>query len=294
MASSAPGSPTDLTCVVTGANTGIGKETARGLAARGARVIMACRSLDKARPVLDELRAATGNDRLELIGLDLADLASVRRCAEELLARDLPIHVLVNNAGLAGVRGVTTDGFELGFGTNHLGHYLFTRLLLPRLRASARPGAPARIVNVSSDSHYGAKRIDWDQVRGATRSVTGYSEYEVSKLANVLFTRELARRLPSDEVTTYALHPGVIASDIWSRRLPRPVVWVMTRFMRSTADGARTTLKCATDPALAGETGRYYVDEHEKRPSKVAQDATLARELWERSAAWTGLPPDGP
>ncbi|HVK76535.1 MAG TPA: SDR family oxidoreductase [Kofleriaceae bacterium] len=278
------------TYLVTGANTGIGKETARALAAGGGTVILACRSLDKTQPVVDELRRDTGNDRVEAIGLDLADLASVRRCAEELLATDRPIHVLVNNAGLAGVRGQTKDGFELAFGTNHVGHYLLTRLLLDRLRRSAGPGAPARIVNVSSESHYAAKGIDWGDVRRPTRTVLGLHEYEVSKLANVLFTAELARRLPAAEVTTYALHPGVIGSDIWQRRAPRPLAWVAKKLMKSTTDGARTSIWCATAPELSGETGHYYDNQREKRPSRVSQDEALARTLWDKSAEWTGLP----
>ena len=274
---------TDRTFVVTGANTGIGKETVRALAARGARVVLAARSADKTRPVLAELAKATGNDRLEFLALDLADLASVRKAAAELLARDLPIHGLVNNAGLAGVRGLTTDGFELAFGTNHLGHFLFTRLLLDRLRAT---GA-ARVVNVSSASHYSARGIDWDALRKPTRSTTGMPEYAVSKLANVLFTRELAKRVPASEVTTYSLHPGVIASDIWSRRVPRFLAAIPKLFMRSTADGAKTTIYCAASPACALESGRYYTDEKEKRPSRLAHDDGLAAELWKRSEEWT-------
>jgi dehydrogenase/reductase SDR family protein 13 len=273
----------DRTYVVTGANTGIGKETVRALAARGARVVLAARSADKTRPVIDELSKATGNDRLELLELDLADLASVRRSAAELLARDLPIHGLINNAGLAGVRGLTKDGFELAFGTNHLGHFLFTRLLLDKVRASG----PARIVNVSSQSHYSAKAIDWEALRKPTRSTTGMAEYSVSKLANVLFTRELAKRVPASEVTMYSLHPGVIASDIWQRRVPKFLAAIPKLFMRSTADGAKTTLYCATSPACASETGRYYTDEKEKRPSRLAQDDELAAELWKRSEEWT-------
>lgn len=279
------------TFVVTGANTGIGKETARALASRGGHVVLACRSEDKTRPVIDELRQAAPGARLDFVALDLADLGSVRACAEELLRRDHAVHVLLNNAGLAGVRGQTKDGFELTFGTNHLGHYLLTRLLLDRIRASAAPGRAARIVNVSSHSHYGAKRIDWDALQQPTRTVTGVHEYDVSKLANVLFTRELARRLPVDQVTTYALHPGVIASDIWQRRLPRFMSAIPRLFMRSTRDGARTSLYCATSPAVAGHSGRYYADEKEKRPSAAALDDELARELWQRSAAWVGLAP---
>jgi NAD(P)-dependent dehydrogenase (short-subunit alcohol dehydrogenase family) len=210
------------TYVITGANSGIGKVTAKELAKRGAHVILACRSADKTQPVIDEIKRDTGNDKIEFVAIDLSDLASVRACAEQLLARGIPIHGLINNAGLAGSRGTTKDGFELTFGANHLGHYLLTRLLLDRIKQSG----PARIVNVASDSHYRAKGIDWEAVRGKTKSVTGYPEYEVSKLANVLFTKELARRLEGTNVTTYALHPGVVATNVW-RRVPSPVAWVM-------------------------------------------------------------------
>jgi len=276
----------DRTIVITGATSGIGKVTARELARRGARVILACRSAERTRPVIAELARATGNDRLEHVPLDLAEPASVRRCAEALLARDLPIHVLVNNAGLAGQRGQTHGGFELAFGTNHLGHYLLTRLLLDRLREST----PARIVNVSSSSHYQAKGIDWEALRRPTRSITGLPEYAVSKLANVLFTQELARRLEGTGVTTYAIHPGTASTDVW-RRVPRPVAWVMKRFMISAEEGARSTLRCATDPALATHSGRYYTASgQERRPSRVTDDPALARELWDRSAAWVDLP----
>lgn len=281
---------TGRTFVITGANTGIGKETARELARRGGRVVLACRSADRTRPALDELRATIPGADLEFVALDLGDLASVRACAAELLGSERPIHVLINNAGLAGVRGQTRDGFELAFGTNHLGHYLLTRLLLGRLRACAEPGRPARVVNVSSDSHYSARGIDWDAVRQTTRSLSGLPEYSVSKLANVLFTQELARRLPAGELTTYALHPGVIASDIWQRRLPRFLSALPRLFMKSTAEGARTSLLCAEGPELAASTGRYYANCREKRASRRADEA-LARELWDRSAAWVGLDP---
>jgi retinol dehydrogenase-12 len=285
---------TDLarrTFVVTGANTGIGKETARELARRGAHVVLACRSEAKTQPVIDELAAQSPKAKLEFVALDLGDLTSVRTCAAELLRRDHPIHVLINNAGLASVRGQTKDGFELAFGTNHLGHYLLTRLLLDRIRSSATPAAPARIVNVSSHSHYSAKGIDWDALQKPSRSVTGLHEYEVSKLANVLFTTELARRLPAEKVTTYALHPGVIASDIWQRRVPRFMSAIPRLFMKSTSDGAKTSLYCATSADVQTHTGRYYADSKEKRPSKYAGDDALARTLWDKSAAWVGLEP---
>lgn len=275
----------DRTFIVTGANTGIGKITARELARRGARVVLACRSKERTEPVLDELRREAGGDRIDFVALDLGDLASVRACAEELLGRGLPIHGLVNNAGLAGRRGLTTDGFEIQFGTNHLGPYLLTRLLLDRIAESG----PARIVNVASDSHFNAGKLDWDAQRRKTRSITGMREYEVSKLANVLFTKELARRLDGTRVTAYAVHPGVVATDVW-RRIPAPVRWVMKRFMIAPEQGAQASLRCATASELASETGRYYtVGGEERRPSKRADDAALAAELWERSAAWTGL-----
>lgn len=274
------------TFIVTGANTGIGKITALELARRGAHVILACRSKDKTEPVIEEIQRETGNKQVEFVELDLGDLASVRRCAEALLARNIPIHGLVNNAGLGGQRGMTKDGFEIQFGTNHLGHYLFTRLLLDRIKQSGT----ARIVNVASQSHYQAKRIDWDALREKTKSTTGMREYAVSKLSNVLFTKELARRLEGTGVTTYALHPGVVATDVW-RRLPRPVAWVAKKFMVTPEQGAQTTLRCATAPELASETGHYYdKDGKEKRPSRLADDAELAKQLWSKSAEWTGLP----
>lgn len=222
---------------------------------------MANRSRAKSQPVIDEIAKATGNTP-ELIELDLSDLASVRRAAEAILAKNIPIHALINNAGLAGQRGTTKDGFELTFGTNHLGHYLFTRLLLDRIKQTAG----ARIVNVSSKSHYEAKKIDWAVLRESTRTVTGLREYAVSKLSNVLFTKELARRLEGSGVTTYAVHPGVVATDAW-RKVPAPVRWMIKKFMITPEQGAFSSLRAATDPALAGETGRYYdADGKEKRP----------------------------
>ena len=176
---------TDLdgrTFLITGANTGIGKETARALAARGARLYLACRSEPAGRQAIEEIADQTGNRALELLALDLGDLDSVRRCAEAFLATGEPLHVLINNAGVAGSRGMTASGFERMFGTNHVGPFLFTGLLLDRLRSSA----PARIVTVASAAHYNATGIDWNAVRRPTRSFTGMREYSVSKLANVL------------------------------------------------------------------------------------------------------------
>ena len=274
------------TFIVTGANTGIGKITARELARAGAHVFLACRSERKTAEVIDEIKRDVPGAKLEYVHLDLGDLASVRACAEAILARNTPIHGLINNAGLGGQRGLTKDGFELQFGTNHLGHYLFTRLLLDRIKEAG----DARIVNVASKSHYRASGIDWDALKQPTRTVSGMREYSQSKLSNVLFTKELARRLEGTGITTYAVHPGVVATDVW-RRVPAPVRWVIKRFMITPEDGAQASLRCATAPELAGQTGRYYdVGGKETTPNRVADDVELAKTLWTRSAEWTGLP----
>lgn len=275
------------TFIITGANTGIGKITATELARRGGKVILACRSADKTVPVVDEIKRTTGNDKVEFMALDLSDLASVRAFAEKVLAQEPKLHGLINNAGLTAKRGASTkDGFQMTFGTNHLGHYLLTRLLLDRLKQTG----DARIVNVASHSHYQAKKIDWDALQKPTQTIVGIKEYEVSKLANVLFTKELARRLDGSGVTAYAVHPGVVATDVW-RRVPNPFRWVAKKFMLTPEQGAQSSIVCATSPELARESGKYYtVGGVEKRPSKLADDAGLAQTLWTKSAEWTGLP----
>jgi retinol dehydrogenase-12 len=271
--------------VVTGANTGIGKATAEELARRGGHLFLAGRSEGRTAPAIDEIRRATGNEKVEFLLLDLADPASVRAAAKAFLSRGLPLHGLVNNAGLAGQRGLTKDGFELGFGTNHLGPFLLTLLLLDRLKQSA----PSRIVNVASRAHHGATAIDWEALRRPTASTGGLGEYSVSKLANVLFTKELARRLDGTGVTAYALHPGVVATDIW-RELPWGLRHLAKLFMISPEEGARTTLHCATSPEAGAESGLYYDRCKVLHPSRTAQDPALAAELWRRSVEWTGSP----
>ena len=266
--------------VITGANVGIGKATAEALAARGASLILACRSEDKARPVIDALRASGGDVRFE--ALDLGDLGSTRACAERIAAPGKPIDVLLNNAGLAGKRGSTKDGFELAFGTNHVGHFLFTVLLAPRVVA-----AKGRIVNVASQAHYDARGIDFDAVKKPTRTITGVPEYAVSKLANVLFSAALARRMASRGVHSYALHPGVVASDAW-RQVPWPIRPIIKTFMISPEDGAKTSLYCATSPEAAAETGLYYDKSRPKTPSALALDPALAETLWSKTVEYVG------
>jgi NAD(P)-dependent dehydrogenase (short-subunit alcohol dehydrogenase family) len=269
-----------MTFLVTGANTGIGRATSETLASRGAEVFMAGRSAARTRPVIDEITATTGNGRLHFLALDLGDLDAVRACAEAFLATGRPLHGLINNAGLAGQRGMTASGFELAFGTNHVGPFLLTSLLLDRLRASA----PARIVNVASDGHYRAPGIDFNAVRTPTRTRTAFAEYCVSKLANVLHAQELGRRLSGSDVTTYALHPGTIASDVW-RAVPWPIRPLMKLRMSSVQDGARTPVYCATSPEVANDTGLYY-DDCATKPAAPTATPELGGALWDRSEAW--------
>ncbi len=268
--------------LVTGANSGIGRVTAIELAKQGYHVFLACRSEEKTRPVVDEIHKSGG--MAEFLPLDLGSLDSVRACADTFLQRNLPLHLLVANAGMAGTKGMTESGFELSFGTCHVGHFLLTNLLVERLQQSA----PARVVVVASKAHRHVGGIDFDAVRQRTRGVGGLKAYSVAKLANVLFAKELAHRLKGTGVTTYALHPGVVATNVW-RSVPWPFDRIAKAFMVSEEDGAATTLYCATDPAVAAQSGLYYNDCKVEEPSAAAKNEALARELWEKSEQWTGV-----
>lgn len=269
----------DKTFVITGANTGIGRANALALAERKiGRLVVVARSLERTEPVLRELRALHPEGTFDFVATDLGDLASVRRAADAILEADRPIDVLINNAGLAGVQGQTKDGFELAFGTNHVGHYLLTEKLLPLVRRSPE----GRIVIVASHGHYRAKGIDWDAVRKPSATLTAFPEYCVSKLANVLHAKELARRLEGTNVTTYSLHPGGVASDIWKRRMG-PFAVLLRPFLITNEQGAKTQLHCETAPELARESGLYYDKERPKKPSPLALDVALQDELRGRS-----------
>ena len=264
--------------LITGANTGIGRVTAVELARKGMQVFLACRSAERTRSVIDEIRAARPDAPAEWLPLELSDFDSVRSCARMFLDRDLPLHLLVNNAGVAGARGLTRSGFEWMFGVNHMGHFLLTQLLLERIRRSA----PARIVTVASRAHRRVGGIDWSAVRRPTATLTGVREYCVSKLANVLFSAELGRRLEGSGVSTYSLHPGVVDSDIW-RRLPWPLRALNRLRLISNEEGAMTTLHCAVSAAAGEETGFYYSQSQPTPPGAAGQSRGLAEELWKRS-----------
>ncbi len=269
----------DKTIVITGANTGIGRVVAVKLARAGARLVLACRSRERTEAALEEIRAL-GQAEPVFVKLDLGSLASVREAAAEILEVTDSIDVLINNAGLATVKGVTEDGYELHFGVNHLGHFLLTRLLLERLKASG----PSRVVTVASRAHKRTRRgLVFEDLREPAKSATGFEEYAASKLANVLFSAELARRLEGAEVGTYAVHPGVVATEIW-RNLPRLMQPLVKPFMWTPEQGAYSTLRCAASPEAADETGLYYDEKGRvKRPSQLGRDDELAKKLWEFS-----------
>ena len=269
--------------LVTGANTGIGVATAMELARQGASVVVACRSEAKATEAIDDIVATTRNEAVSFLRLNLADLASVRESAAEVLAFDRPIDVLINNAGVAGQRGQTKDGFELTFGVNHLGHFLFTTLVMPKLVES---GA-TRIVNVSSGNHLQTKGIVWERLREPTKTFTGLREYNVSKLCNVLFSQPLAERFGGDGITSFAVNPGPVASDVW-RRMPGPVLaaFKVLRPMKTNEQGAEPSLHCATEPGLEAQTGTYWDQDCTLHAVNPVATPALGRELWDRSQAW--------
>jgi len=276
-----------LVCLVTGATGGIGLATAVGLAASGAHVILGARNQAGGASALRAVAGAAGSDRLEVAVADLSVQAEVRRMAAEIVAAHPRVDVLVNNAGLVSVRREeTADGFELTWAVNHLAPFLLTNLLTGLLVASA----PARVVTVSSGAHMGAT-LELDDLQFERRRYSALAAYGQSKLANVLFTAELARRLRDSGVTANSLHPGLVGSDFGSRggglvglgwRLLRP-------FALSPEKGARTSRYLATSPEVAGVTGRYFVGGRRVEPSPLARDPDLARRLWDVSAAMTGL-----
>jgi len=273
-------------CMVTGANSGIGKETARKLAELGGDVVMVCRRRDKGERALTDIRERSRSDRVELLLADFASLDSVRSLAKGFGETHDSLHVLVNNAGLANVtRSVTADGFETTFQVDYLSHFLLTNLLLDLLKKSA----PSRIVNVSSVAHYYG-HINFDDLQ-MERGYAVMKAYSQAKLAQVLFTHELAMRLEGTGVTVNALHPGAVATNIWGASLgPLSFVGKATRlFLISPERGAETPVYLASSPEVEGVTGKYFDDTLERRSSAESYDQEVAQRLWKTSAALVGL-----
>jgi NAD(P)-dependent dehydrogenase (short-subunit alcohol dehydrogenase family) len=277
------------TCLVTGATSGIGKETAIGLARLGATVLLVGRDRARGDDALTEVRRVSPTQAGELFLCDLSSLAQVRRLADEVLARRGRLDVLVNNAGASyGTRRVTEDGLEATFATNHLGPFLLTHLLLGRLVESG----PARIVNVASDTHRWVKRVPWDDLQ-AERRYRAMAAYNLSKLFVVLSTFDLDRRLAGTAVTANSLHPGWPLKTALDRDARGPFALfarASKRFGAPAADGARTPISLASAPEAAAVGGRYFAAGKPATPSALARDESVAARLREVSERLAGLP----
>ncbi len=269
----------DRICLVSGANSGVGFEAARQLAALGADVTLLCRDCDRGEGARDAIVESTGSSSVALLLADLSSPAQIREAVRSFRERHSRLDVLVNNAGAVfPQRTVTPDGLEWTFAVNHLGYFVLTTELLDLIQA----GAPARIVNVSSVAHRRA-RIDFDDL-GHSAGWSTMNAYRRSKLANVLFSYELARRLDGRGVAVNAIHPGLVATNFgagvrWIRWLTRPA----RRFMTQPAEAGAAVVRLAVDPALEGVTGRYFNQWDEERSSESSYDRELQRRLWEVS-----------
>jgi NAD(P)-dependent dehydrogenase (short-subunit alcohol dehydrogenase family) len=272
-------------CMVTGSNSGIGKATAMALAKLGSTIVMVCRDRNRGESSRAEIRERSGNESIDLMIADLSSLQSVRQLAGDFVQKYKRLDVLINNAGLVCLtRSTTVDGLETTFSVNYLSQFLLTNLLLPVLRTST----PARIVCVSSSSHYGAG-TDFDPK--ALRRYSIMRAYGQSKLAQILFTHELARRLEGSGVTINCLHPGAVATKMWSR-FPMPLNYlskVVTVFLKSPEEGAETVLYLASSPEVDGVSGKYFVNRKEAESSSVSYNAEAATRLWQLSEELTGL-----
>ena len=269
------------TALITGANSGIGKEIAISLASKGIKVFIASRSYDRTLPVIQAVEKMYGAHKCEWLSLDLESIKSIDSCADSFFEQNVPLDFLVNNAGFAGSRGLTKEGFELAFGVNYFGHYVLTR----RLERALIRANNARVVNISSKVHSIVKKLDFANLRTPTKSLSGIKEYAVSKLANILFTSELHRRYASLRISSFAVHPGLVDTEIW-RKLPfflRPILKL--KGMLTPEEGARNILHCAcVDPVT--HSGKYFSKGISSSPSTLAADQELAIKLWEQSESW--------
>jgi retinol dehydrogenase 14 len=275
--------------LVTGGTGGIGRATAAGLSAMGARVGIVGRERARTKTVAAEIAASSGGPAVDAFAADLSSQAEVRCLAEDVLDTYPRLDVLINNVGgFWAHRHVTADGFEHTFAVNHLAAFLLTELLLGRLQASA----PARIVTVSSGAHTGGE-IDFDDLQGE-RGYSGQKAYNQSKLANIMFTHELARRLHATGVTATVLHPGVVRTAFGAEDLPplfKVLLPVVKPFMKAPARGAETSIYLASSPEVEGVSGAYFVNRRPKTSSKASHDAPAEARLWRVSEQLTGLAP---
>jgi NAD(P)-dependent dehydrogenase (short-subunit alcohol dehydrogenase family) len=275
-------------CIVTGANSGIGKETARSFAADGAYVIMICRNEERAKAARQDIIEDTGNTGIKIILADLGVQHDVRSAAEQINREFDRIDLLVNNAGLiANKREETIDGIEKTLAVNHLAPFLLTHLLWDGLRQSK----DARVINVSSEAHkIGAKVFEIDNLQLAENH-SAMKAYGLSKLCNIMFTRELAKRTETSSITTYSLHPGVVGTQLaeeggWAMKL---FYWLGKPFMRSPKSGAATTIYLATSDEVTSMNGQYFKNQKVAEAADIAHNDELTSRLWKRSEELTGL-----
>jgi NAD(P)-dependent dehydrogenase (short-subunit alcohol dehydrogenase family) len=280
------GSMSGRTCMISGASSGIGRATALALARMDADLVLVCRDRGRGEETAKAIRSHTGNDHVEVMLADLASQQAIRQLARDYLATDRPLHVLVNNAGVVNLRRTqTVDGIETVFAVNHLAYFLLTNLLLDRLKASA----PARIVNVASDAHrFGT--LNFDDL-GGERSYRTMRIYGQSKLANILFTYALARRLEGSGVSANCLHPGAVATGLGKNNggWAKAVIGLLRPFFRTPESGAATSIYLASAPQLEGVSGKYFSNCKETRSSRASYDEAAARRLWEISAQMSSL-----
>ena len=278
--------------LITGGNAGIGKETAIDLGRRGARVYIACRNLDRGRQAVKEIIAECNNNDIHVRQLNLASFLSIQSFAKDFLAEEEHLHILINNAGIMSCPfGKTEDGLEMQMGVNHFGHFLLTNLLLERLKQCQ----PSRVVTVSSVAHKQTEGINFDDLN-SEKSYHPDTVYAQSKLANILFTKELHRRYSGSGVSAFALHPGLIMSALWVDRMNgyswffRGFVRVYSKFFfKSLKEGAQTTIYCAVQPGLEKESGNYFADSKLETPKPAAFDMEAAKKLWARSEEIVGI-----
>jgi NAD(P)-dependent dehydrogenase (short-subunit alcohol dehydrogenase family) len=273
--------------LVTGATSGIGYYTAREIARMGAWVIVHGRTQEKCLSAVRSIRAETGSERLSSLVADLSSQAQIREAAQNFNENHEHLDVLVNNAGAFFLfRRLSVDGIEMTFAVNHLAYFLLTNLLLDALKASSS----ARVVNVSSGSHLG-QQLDFDDLQ-LKRFYRPMQAYGRSKLANILFTYELSRRLEGSHITSNALTPGMVATDIWKKVVPwmNPLITpVMERIGQPPLQGAQTGIYLATSAEVEGVNGRYFAHEHEVRSSPESYDQEAAKRLWKVSSQMVGL-----
>lgn len=278
---------TGKTALITGATSGIGEAAALAMAGMGASLYLVCRSPQKGEKTLQTIKQQTGNERIQLLLGDLADLSQVRRIAEEFLNTGEPLHILLNNAGITNTqRRETVDGFEETFAVNHLAPFLLTNLLLPRIKESA----PARIVNVASNAHHFVNGMRFDDLQ-STKQYKTFKVYGQSKLGNMLFTLELAERLKNTGITVNAVHPGAVATGIGTQNglMGKLIPLLLKPFFRSPMKGAESSIYACVSPELEGTSGKYYYNCKETAPKPWALDKAQASRLWRESEIMTRL-----